>query len=34
MNFAGLLLIGIGITALIIGYRGTQAAVFHSTTGQ
>lgn len=34
MNFAGFLLIIIGVVALIVGWRGTQAAAFHSATGK
>jgi hypothetical protein len=34
LNYGGLILIGLGALALIIGYRGTQAATFHSATGK
>lgn len=34
MNYAGLILVGLGLTAFLIGYRGTQAASFHSLTGK
>lgn len=33
MNLAGLVIIGLAIILIIIGYRGTQAASFHSLTG-
>ncbi len=33
MNLAGLVVIVLAAVLIIIGFRGTQAAVFHSLTG-
>lgn len=33
MNLAGLVILGVAVVLIIIGFRGTQAATFHSLTG-